>query len=364
VHEAGLISINERVGVSELIVQNGGVYELDGGDEPTYLGAASDILIESGGVLRITQNSAGLSGAMAGSASMGRIFYEDGGIFEWNNNLSFLSSDQTYFPDAPIDIAPIFRVSLSPGIVGAGSPNNTTINGIFEANANVTWQNTATKEFRNGIRGSGNITQASNCGPFIFSGEQAYLEGSGTITLNQNGLTTSSTGVNVILESSKTINDNGTDLSSFTIANGDSLSLSEFVLSGTTDLVFEPNSTCLTQNPGGLDAALAMNLVDWNFPRNQTIVYRQNGAQNSGSGTDFPGEFGNLEVKDGSQMLLQKPIQLNNDLLIEAASFLDAGVPTNDISIRGDYTNNGIYLPSGNRVVFNGSVVQERSRLN
>ncbi len=204
-HTGGIIDINNGSG-ADFTIENGGVYELDGGSAPTFASSAL-LQVQTGGIIRATQNQTGLSGDLAGTQSTGDIEYQDGAIFEWNNNLSFLSANQTYFPDAAPGVVPIFRVALEPGNVGAGS--NTVINGLFEANANVNWQNTGTKTFRNGISGTGNVTQSSTgpCGPFQITGT-AELGGTGTLSLNNNNLEIVS-GATLTLISDKAINSTG-----------------------------------------------------------------------------------------------------------------------------------------------------------
>ena len=58
----------------------------------------------------------------------------------------------------------------------------TIINGVFEANGNVTFTASGTKTFRNGIRGTGNISESSS-GKFIINGLTAELGGSGSLTV-------------------------------------------------------------------------------------------------------------------------------------------------------------------------------------
>ncbi|TVQ07197.1 MAG: T9SS C-terminal target domain-containing protein, partial [Bacteroidetes bacterium] len=77
------------------------------------------------------------------------------------------------------------------------------INGIFEVNANVSWQNSGIKTFRNGITGTGTVTQLANSGTFIINGETAQLGGSGSLVLASAGLEISSP--DAILAGDKTI---------------------------------------------------------------------------------------------------------------------------------------------------------------
>jgi hypothetical protein len=203
-HTAGIIDINNAAD-ADFTIENGGVYELDGGSAPNF-SASALLQVQTGGIVRITQNQSGLSGDLAGEQSSGKVEYQNGAIFDWNNNLSFLSSNQTYFPDAPSGVIPIFRVSQGTVSVGAGSP--TTFNGLFEANAGVFWQNSGTKTFRNGIIGSGNVTMnSSNCGPFRIT-ENGVIGGTGVLFLNNNDLEIAS-GATVTLTSNKTINASG-----------------------------------------------------------------------------------------------------------------------------------------------------------
>jgi autotransporter-associated beta strand protein len=213
-HQSGDITINSSPSSAEIIVENGGIFEFDGGSTPNFT-SSTLMRVETGGTVRITQNQSGLSGDMAGSQSSGDVEYQDGAIFEWSNNNAFLTSNQTYFPDAASGIKPIFRISSATGLVGAGNP--TVINGVFEANANVSWQNSGNKTFRNGITGSGDVTQSASpaSGSFRITGD-AVLGGTGILSLNNNDLEIAS-GAEVDLISDKTINSTGSTNPDITI---------------------------------------------------------------------------------------------------------------------------------------------------
>ncbi|MCZ4409813.1 autotransporter-associated beta strand repeat-containing protein [Cryomorphaceae bacterium 1068] len=213
-HEGGDITMNPGTGPAEIVVESGGIYELDGGNEPIYNGGA-EILVQSGGVLRISNAVGGISDAMAGDGSLDRVFYENDAVFEWNAIGSFATGNQDYFPNATLAEIPIFRLSQNVGTVGAGTA--TTVNGIFEANANISWQNSGIKTFRNGITGSGNVTQSASpaCGTFRITGD-AVLGGTGILSLNNNDLEIAS-GAIVDLTSDKTINSTGSTNPNITI---------------------------------------------------------------------------------------------------------------------------------------------------
>jgi hypothetical protein len=119
--------------------------------------------------------------ALAGS---GTVTWNHNAVFEWNTITPFETEKVNYFPGASASVVPIFRVANVNNDFILGSDSTSVWNGLFEANGNVTFLGAGTKTFRNGIIGSGNLTQGSGCGTFRITGNPAQLGGSGSLILN------------------------------------------------------------------------------------------------------------------------------------------------------------------------------------
>ncbi len=231
----------------DLTIATGGVLEMAGTDIPTIIFTGT-LLVNRNGILRYTSGAgSGVSTILAGTSSNTKIVYLNGGIFDWNSISTYNSSSITYFATSNINDIPIFRNSQTPGSpVGAGTA--TVFNGIYEANSNIIFQNNGTKTFRNGIIGTGNVTQASGCGQFIISGSTATIGGTGILNIHTNGIVANS-GTAVTLSSSKTITGNASS-NTFTV-NG-SIDCSTFVVSGSSTFALANNATLITANANGV----------------------------------------------------------------------------------------------------------------
>lgn len=186
-HSGGTLTIANGIG-DDMSIENGGIFISDG-TLANFSGSAI-LRVKTNGIIRSISGSDGARYAASGLTSPAsvtdNVIWEHGSIYEYTQTLIFGSSGVIYFPNVTSEI-PIFRVTNNVGAVGANT--NTIINGIFEINGSITFQNTGTKTFRNGIRGSGTITQSSNSGTFIINGINSVL--GGNIILNTNGLTQS-----------------------------------------------------------------------------------------------------------------------------------------------------------------------------
>gem|GEM_PF-2592363 len=283
--EAGA-TVNWRAG--QLLINNGT------GDDLTIHGrfrhnrssiapyeSEATIRVKAGGVIEIVNNSPPAS--HYGLAT--NVIYEHGSVLDWNVNSAFLTSGYTYFNGINDETIPIFRVSGSP-TVGADSP--TTINGIFEANGNITWQNTGEKRFRNGITGTGNITQTG--GKFIINGATAQLGGSGHLILNNNGLEISSPAAELV--SDKTITGGPVKLS------GKLLGGNELTLSLGGDFIIEDTGEFEHQN--------------------STLVFNGSGLQNFHS--TAPVELQNMTMNNNSGLQINRDIKVIENLTMQAGN--------------------------------------------
>lgn len=156
-----------------IFIENGGLMHFNGAAVPV-IGNNALVQVNTGATIRVSIPASGISNVLAGNESNGRISYQDGAVFQWNSTASFHSANQTYFPGSTTSTIPVFRLTQSISLP-VGSTQATTINGLFEANGNITWQNSGNKIFRNGISGTGTVTQAVGSGLFIIDGQQASL---------------------------------------------------------------------------------------------------------------------------------------------------------------------------------------------
>ncbi len=129
----------------------------------TFAGAAN-LSVASGG--RVTIGNGGvIASGWDGYATGAAHQWANGSIYEWNANGAFPASGLTFFQNAAAGVTPIFRVTLI-GATAPGGASATTINGLFQVNANLTWAGAGTKNFRDGICGSAIMTYPAAAGVF------------------------------------------------------------------------------------------------------------------------------------------------------------------------------------------------------
>lgn len=306
----------------DILVENGGVLEYAGALSPTYQNANVRIRVQTGGRIRVSTATTGISNNLAGNSSSGRVIYEHESVFQYNSSNIFATSNQVYFPDVNATTIPIFQLTANIGSIGAETP--TTFNGVLEANANITFTNSGDKTFRNGIIGTGNVSQTSTCGRFLFTGPTAFLGGTGVINLDFNRITVIP-GVEVVMISNKTINTTNTDpfFSELRVSNNAILNMGPYTLNGTAHFQLRSTATLSTAHPNGLDGALNLDPTKINIetPQNQTLIFNRAGAQNTGS-TNLPAACGNLITGSGTILTLQDDLEVNNVLTIGANSII------------------------------------------
>ena len=164
------------------------------------------IRIKSGAVLRIS--AGGLSTVAGAGVHASNYVYEDGAILE-NGYNGMGANGVTYFPNVNSTTIPVLRITQNISLpVGAAAP--TRVNGIIEANGNISFSAAGQKIFRNGIRGTGNITTTATCGLVLIDGVTAVLGGSGVINAAASaGIQIgAATGTTVTLSSNKAITGN------------------------------------------------------------------------------------------------------------------------------------------------------------
>lgn len=144
------------------------------------------VRVMAGGAVMVSRNKPGSADFYAGTDSQGMIVYHTGSAFVWNLGLAFPTAERTYFPFNDEETIAVFRVNTNMANVGANT--YTIINGIFEANGNLTWQNSGPKIFRNGLKGNAILTQSATSGRFIINGLTATLGFAGGLNLGVAGL--------------------------------------------------------------------------------------------------------------------------------------------------------------------------------
>lgn len=211
IYSAGTFTIDDGAG-DDVSIQNGGIFTLSfASNLPTFSGAGAIVNVSTGSILRLTVG--GLTDAPpALSVNSNNFVYQHQSILEWAPPAfgTFSTSDVIYFPNVDAVTIPIFRSSNPVQIaVGGGLGNNTIINGVFECNGDVVWQNAGTKTFRNGIRGTGTVNGATS-GKFIINGLTAELGGTDSLIVpTADGLEIgSATGTTVTVTSDKIVHGN------------------------------------------------------------------------------------------------------------------------------------------------------------
>ena len=174
--------------------------------------AGDDLIIEAGGVLNVANNSGNyntiflpasgsnmhvlgngkisISGGVSGvpgnlqlltSAASGNI-WDTSSVYEWDCAVGTpASSNVTYFESADANTIPVFRISKILSPIGGGT--QTTINGIFDLQTNITFTGGSHKNFRNGITGTGILTQNTPSGNFKIAGNNAVLGGENLVII-------------------------------------------------------------------------------------------------------------------------------------------------------------------------------------
>lgn len=253
---------------------------------PATLIAGAKVKIFGGGLVRADNNTGGLSDNFAFNQN---IYFTNGSVFEWNNTSGLNSSNSVYFnylgaqPTADI---PTFRFSKAPSTpLGAGA--NTRINGITEINAptgQLAFQSAGLKFFRNGITGTGTLSQNATCGQFVISG-LAVLGGNGAINLSNAGLRIADTSVTTLL-SDKPIN----GASPAAVMLDGSFYTSTFAITGTSPFTVSSTAKLYIGSPNGISASAASGNIQSTGTRtyNAAAAYHYYGTTNQVTGDGLP----------------------------------------------------------------------------
>lgn len=270
-------------------------------------GSLGEVL--DGGMIEAKANNTGGSDDLAWEA--GKITFRTGAIFNWNTSSSFGSDNVKYFKD--IDELPIFRISANVGNVGAGNPTN--VYGLLEVNGSVTWVGAGEKIFRNGITGTGTITQSSGSGLFVLDGIATLGTLSGILTTNLNGpgldirarFPSSADAITTLINN---VSISGSGSARFLIANVGKFYTDNFYLGGNIPFIVATGGTLGMGSPVGISASGATGNI-----RNTTArtfgaggYYLYNGLTDQVTGDGLPATIQRLIIAaTGKTVTLTNP---------------------------------------------------------
>ncbi len=314
----GVFNINEGTGDDISILPNGVLKIINSNSYSTSViqSAGANINISAKGKIAIGDGITTIGTGYEAFVISPNNKWNDGSVFEYNNNGVFAIAALTYFPNAAATEIPIFRITKVGGTIAAGLNNDFRLNGLLELNTDVTFTGAGSKTFRNGIRGTATLTQA-NAGKLYLDGYNAILDGASLkINLNSNINFLSScnipSGANITILGANI--DNNLNSNVFTI-NG-TLDVTTFGIKNTNGKVIL-NGNFKTANVGGFSGA-GSSIPSGNIALNpgSTIELYALGNQSlnartdfknlifSGSGTKIPiGSFnpaGTVTIKDNA----------------------------------------------------------------
>ncbi|HUR65923.1 MAG TPA: T9SS type A sorting domain-containing protein, partial [Chitinophagaceae bacterium] len=202
-HSGGIFTIEDGIGDDMDILATGVLLLSTTAISPSFGAGNAVINVRGNGMVRVS--AASLTGFGTG-VNANNYDYEHQSILEYTLSTPFSTANVTYFPNATSGVIPILRTTQAIGLpMGAGT--NTTINGVYECNGNISLELAGTKTFRNGIRGTGTITALGTSGTFIINGVTAELGGTGGLVVPASGLQIGAT-TTVTMSSNKTVTGN------------------------------------------------------------------------------------------------------------------------------------------------------------
>jgi hypothetical protein len=308
------LTINDGVG-HDIVIQNGGLF-LHSSSNVAPLGTGT-IEIQGGGMIRITNNTGGQAYRYANNQDItfaARMFWQHEAIFETSVFGAYPTANITYFPNVSAGVFPIFRQGVTLGLVGANTP--TTFRGTYEANGNITFNNTGEKRFLGGLRiGAGaEVSQSTTCGLFVvereIGGPGAIVLQNGNIHLNQ-----------VRLTNNIRIDNNSTDPGTALITTQNAVDFSTFVLSGTAN--FSAQDTLKTANAQGFSATAALGSVQNTGTRNFATVigFRFYGTTNQVTGSGLPAAIQWLEIDNTQTVTLSQNLDVSGYVQLRNGTF-------------------------------------------
>lgn len=289
VHNNGAVFTIAADGTSatDFLVQ--GRYSLNGRQPVLNIGATA-VIASGAEVWGVTNGTPGESDDFARNTA---VTWQNNSVFSWNTVNAFETSGTTYFSGTPAAVIPIFRIQANTS-VGAGSA--TTINGVVEMAATYTstWNAAGAKEFRNGIIGSGTLTQAADCGQFRINGTTSQLgSGSGTLTLNlRNDV---SSGLALQAGTGTMLGNVTSNTGPMYVDAGATLIAGTYVISGSSSFTLNSNATLSSAHANGVNGNITVSGTP-TFADGSNYIF--NGAFNQVTGTRMADVVGSLSINN------------------------------------------------------------------
>ncbi|MEO6328411.1 MAG: hypothetical protein ABIO55_05745 [Ginsengibacter sp.] len=284
--------------------------------------SASAITISSGGKIQIGDGAIAVGAGYEIFATSALNVWNTTSVFEWNSSTPFAFNGQTYFPNANTSTLPIFRVSTSPSATIGGS-NISSLNGILDVKANITYVGAGEKTIRDGIMGNSILTFSG--GNLVLSSTVAFISGTVQIVANgnlklSNGVTIPS-GSDIKISGSASINKTSGSFLVNGIVDVGNLNISN--ASGN----ITANGTLKTSNTNGLYAGGATIVSGTlNLNAGSTIEYNASGPQTV-QGLTLPPYYNVTFSGSGTKTL----VSANNPtgtITVSGSAIFDAGNST------------------------------------
>ncbi|MEI6750201.1 MAG: Ig-like domain repeat protein, partial [Bacteroidota bacterium] len=349
------LTVNDGAG-DDIVIQSGGTLKYSTATSYTAFGSGTPTISnESGGIILATTSG------IINNIQNANYIYKNASILEYNSTSAPATTGITFFPNADAVTIPIFRVS---GTIGStvGGGTSTIINGVLEVTGTIPWGGNSTKTFRNGIRGSGTVSQGTAYA-FIISGSTAEI-GGGTLTLfPTTGALTINSGTVATLVSNKQIN-------YATITINGTLDCADKVLSGTSALTLSSTGILKTAHASGLNGSLTVSGT-------KTLTagsYVYNGTGDQVSGALLTGAKNIDLANTAGKITLSAGVVVTGTLTVPSGNKLDAGtfvvsgasgtfnlqsggtlLTANATGVSGSVTTNTKTFSSGANYEFNGA---------
>ncbi|MBS1741706.1 MAG: hypothetical protein JST81_01620 [Bacteroidetes bacterium] len=167
----------EKTGVLQFIANDGTMNDVL--SQTGFITVAGKVIVGDGS----TAVSAGFDGFAKGDYS---VFWQNGSVFEWNSESGIApSGDGIYFPD--VFSVPTLKLTAIPSNA-FGTENSLLVNGLLEVNNTISLTGTGSKTFRDGILGSGILTQDVSSGKIIVNSGYADFPAGNTTNATAQGI--------------------------------------------------------------------------------------------------------------------------------------------------------------------------------
>jgi len=333
----GILNINDGPGDDITILANG-ILQVTSSDNYTnsvLQTGAANINITIKGKITIGNGTSSTGNGYENFATSLNNVWNDGAICEYNNNGIFQIAGLTYFPNSPSADVPIFRVIKVNGTAAAGLGNDFRLKGIFELTTDVTFSGAGSKYFRNGIKGTGTLTQL-NAGKIYLNATNAVLDGASlklvlSAVMDLAPTTIVPIGANITISGSNMNNSSG-----ILTING-TLNMTTSTITNSSGLIII-NKNYTTAHPGGFSgSSSSIPSATGNIVVNSgsTIELNSNGAQSLNARNDF---F-NLILSGKGIKKPNGPFSPLGTITIKDDAIFDCTGVTNGINIGNDNTN-------------------------